>query len=196
MTSDPVREELDAILHTVLVSDQGYLETLSRATGLNGKALTEKAAFTLSRLIAAGGYVLNNFAALLQDMLRFEEAEALYRQALEITSKTLGESHSVYATRLNNLAELLGTTERYEEAEPLYRQALEITQKTLGKEHPDYATRLNNFAGLLDSTERYDEAEPLYRLALEICEKALGTEHPRTQTVRQNLELFLSEKPT
>ena len=81
---------------------------------------------------------------------RHEEAEPLYRQALEIGQETLGERHPDYATRLSNLATLLrAATGRHEEAEPLFRQALEIGRETLGERHPEYATRLNNFASLL-----------------------------------------------
>ncbi|MDZ7905984.1 MAG: tetratricopeptide repeat protein [Cypionkella sp.] len=35
------------------------------------------------------------------------KAEPLYRQAMEIDRKTLGEDHPDYATSLNNLAGLL-----------------------------------------------------------------------------------------
>ena len=35
---------------------------------------------------------------------RYEEAETLYRQALEIDRATIGEGHPDYATHLNNLA--------------------------------------------------------------------------------------------
>ena len=36
----------------------------------------------------------------------YDRAEPLYRQALEITKKALGEEHPDYATSLNNLAAL------------------------------------------------------------------------------------------
>ena len=104
---------------------------------------------------------LNNLAGLLQATGRYEKAEPLYRQALEIVRETLGERHPTYAAGLNNLAGLLRTTGRSEEAEPLYRQALEIDRETLGERHPTYATHLNNLANLLQTTGRYEEAEPL-----------------------------------
>ena len=47
-------------------------------------------------------------------MGRYEEAEPLYRQALQIGRETLGEGHPDYATRLNNLATLLVATGRHE----------------------------------------------------------------------------------
>ena len=78
----------------------------------------------------------------------YGRAEPLYRQALEITKKALGEGHPDYATSLNNLALLYYAMGAYDRAEPLYRQALEIRKKVLGEEHPDYATSLNNLAAL------------------------------------------------
>ena len=76
----------------------------------------------------------------------YARAEPLFRQALEIRKKALGESHPDYATSLNNLAVLYRAMGDYARAEPLFRQALEIQKKALGESHPDYATSLNNLA--------------------------------------------------
>ena len=134
---------------------------------------------------------LNEHALTLSAQGRFEEAEPLYREALEITCETLGERHPENATRLNNLASLLKDTGRFEEAEPLYREALEITCETLGERHPENATRLNNLASLLKDTGRFEEAEPLYREALEIRRETLGTRHPDYAQSLNNLALLL-----
>ncbi|WP_139240833.1 tetratricopeptide repeat protein, partial [Geitlerinema sp. PCC 9228] len=68
----------------------------------------------------------------------------LYRQALEMRKRLLGEPHPDVASSLNNLAFLYQSQGRYEEAEPLYRQALEMFKRLLGEQHPDVATSLNN----------------------------------------------------
>ncbi len=138
---------------------------------------------------------INEHALNLKQLDRLQEAEPLYREALEIGSKTIGVEHPDYATRLNNLAGLLEDTRRFDEAEMLYREALEIGRKTIGVEHPNYAIRLNNLAGLLQTTGLYDKAEALYREAMAIHEKALGPEHPNTVTTRDNLNDFLANKP-
>ena len=78
---------------------------------------------------------------MLNEVGQYEEAEPLYREAIEIDKATIGEEHPDYATRLNNLAELLRAMGRYAEAEPLFRQAIEIGKATIGEEHPDYAKR-------------------------------------------------------
>ena len=130
---------------------------------------------------------LNEHAMTLDASGRYDEAEPLYREAIEIAEATLGKEHPAYATNLNNLAELLRATGRFGEAEPLYRQAMAIREATLGKKHPDYAADLNNLALLLRAIERYDEAEPLYREAIEIAEATLGKEHPTYATNLNNL---------
>ena len=117
----------------------------------------------------------------------YDRAEPLYRQALEIRKKALGEEHPDYATSLNNLAALYHAMGAYDRAEPLCRQALEIRKKALGEGHPDYATSLNNLAALYRAMGAYDRAEPLYRQALEITKKALGEEHPDYATSLNNL---------
>ena len=121
---------------------------------------------------------LNEHALTLKDTGRYDEAEPLYRQAIEIGKDTLGVAHPAYAIYLNNLAGLLKDTGRYDEAEPLYRQAVEITKATLGATHPTYSKSLNNLAGLLHIQDRYDEAEPLFLQATEFRKTALGERHP------------------
>ena len=79
---------------------------------------------------------LNNLAGLYKSQGRYEEAEPLYIQALDMRKKLLGEEHPDVATSLNNLAGLYSSQGRYEEAEPLYIQALDMYKKLLGDEHP------------------------------------------------------------
>ena len=130
---------------------------------------------------------LNNLARLYKSQGRYEEAEPLYIQALEMRRKLLGEEHPYVAITLNNLARLYKSQGRYEEAEPLYLQALEMKRKLLGEEHPDIATTLNNLAKLYKSQGRYEEAEPLYIQALEMRRKLLGEEHPDIAITLNNL---------
>ena len=47
---------------------------------------------------------INNLASCLNDQRRFEDAEPLYRQALEARVRVLGASHPDTMTSLNGLA--------------------------------------------------------------------------------------------
>ena len=76
------------------------------------------------------------FTALHDAAGRYEQAEPLYQQALEIRRQVLGEQHPDFAPSLGNLAGLYSETGRSEQAEPLYQQALEVFRQVLGPNHP------------------------------------------------------------
>ena len=148
--------------------------------------LDDQAVAMASLMVWAGNFFLH--------CGRYDEAEPLYRRALEARERTLGNEHPDTLTSVNNLALLLRRTGRYDEAEPLYRRALEARERTLGNEHPDTLISVNNLAVLLDNKGRYDEAEPLYRRALEASERTLGNEHPDTLISVNNLAALLDKK--
>ena len=130
---------------------------------------------------------LNNQALSLQSKGDLVGAEPLFRSALAIAEKTLGEDHPDTAGSLNNLAGLLESKGDFAGAEPLYRRALAIALKVLGPNHPNTATALDNLAGLLEAEGNYAGAEPLYQRALSIAERVLGPDAPATRTIREDL---------
>ena len=136
---------------------------------------------------------LNNHALTLSDTGRWDEAEPLFRQAIDIGKNTIGEAHPNYAIRLNNMANLLRDMGRLEEAEPLYRQAIDIGKDTIGEAHPNYATRLNNLANLLADRVKLGEAELLYRQAIDIDKDTIGEKHPEYAARLNNLALLLQD---
>jgi tetratricopeptide (TPR) repeat protein len=81
---------------------------------------------------------------------RYEEAEPLYLQALDMFRQSLGEEHPNIALNLNNLANIYTSQGRYEEAEPLYLQALDMFRQSLGDEHPHTQTVLKNYQIFLE----------------------------------------------
>ena len=136
---------------------------------------------------------LNEHALTLHSIGRYDEAEPLFREVLNIDREAQQDAHPGHATRLNNLANLYRDMGRFDQAEPLYREALQMTGSTLGQQHPDYATNLANLAGLLQATGRADEAEPLYRETLKIHQEALGDRHPDYATGLNNLGTLLRD---
>ncbi len=130
---------------------------------------------------------LDSLAQLYHPQGRYDKAEPLFRKALEIRQRELGDRHPSTATSLNNLALLYESQGRYGEAEPLYLETLDISKAELGDHHPDTATSLNNLAGLYRSQGRYGEAEPLYLEALDIRKAELGDRHPSTASSLNNL---------
>ena len=94
---------------------------------------------------------LNNLAYLYYSQGRYEEAEPLFIQSLDMRKKLLGEEHPDVATSLNNLAGLYYSQGRYEEAEPLYVQSLDMRKKLLGEEHPYTQGTQRAYQALLDN---------------------------------------------
>ena len=137
---------------------------------------------------------LNEHAGNSMQLGMFEEAEALFREALEIGKATLGDRNPNYAAGLNNLALMLQDKGELEEAEGLFREALEIDEATLGARHPGYAVELNNLAGVLQAKGALEEAEALFREALEITKAAVGDGHPDYATRLNNLAGVLWEQ--
>jgi tetratricopeptide (TPR) repeat protein len=119
---------------------------------------------------------LNNLALLYSSIGRYEKAEPLFVQAVEIGRETSGKNKqdSTYAINLNNLALYYLNMGQYEKAEPLYLESKEIRKKTLGENHPDYALSLYHLALLYARMGRYSQAESLFIQSTTILKKTLG----------------------
>jgi tetratricopeptide (TPR) repeat protein len=80
---------------------------------------------------------LNNLAGLYRSQGRYEEAEPLYRDALAMYKRLLGEAHPDVASSLFNLGALRYNQGRYSEALALLLQAQPIYLSQLGPDHPN-----------------------------------------------------------
>jgi Flp pilus assembly protein TadD len=137
---------------------------------------------------------LNGLALLYDSQGRYNDAEPLYLQSLDIRKRQLGNDHPDVATILNNLAGLYESQGRYNDAEPLYLQSLDIRKRQLSNDHPDVATSLNNLAQLYYSQGRYNDAEPLLLQSLDIRKRQLGNDHPHVAQSLNNLaQLYYSQ---
>lgn len=134
---------------------------------------------------------LNEHADSLLRLGRYEEAEAFFREAIDIDRRTIGVSHPDYAIDLGNLAVVLEAQGRYSEAEEIYRETLQIVSTTVGKDRSIYATQLNNLGLVLREQERYQEAEELFRQAIDIDRATIGELHPEHATRLNNLALVV-----
>jgi serine/threonine-protein kinase len=122
----------------------------------------------------------------------YEEAELLYRRALEIEERLHGdEEHPEVARWLNGLSPAVRARGRYDEAESLARRALSMRRRLLGPAHPDVAESLINVAVPLYLNGNYGEAEALYREALAMQIALLGEEHLDVAATMNRLGLLL-----
>jgi eukaryotic-like serine/threonine-protein kinase len=131
----------------------------------------------------------NNLAIIHHVKGSYEEAKALFEQALALREEALDSDHPDVAATLSNLATIYISLGAYEDVKPLLERSLRIHERVLGPEHPDVGRNINNLAIVHYSTGSYEEAKALYERALAIKEKTLGLEHPDVALGLNNLAL-------
>ena len=137
-------------------------------------------------------------AGLYRSQGRYNDAEPLYLQSLDIRKRQLGNDHPDVATSLNNLAVLYESQGKYSEAEDLAQQALVIYQNRLGNEHPNtqnavVTVKLLYVMGLLHCNKK-TLIDVLQTLAKQANLPALNTETALTllEMIESNPELLSS----
>lgn len=124
---------------------------------------------------------------------RREEAEPLYRRALEGRRRVLGDDDPFTLVTMNNLANLCQETDRFDEAESLLRQALAIQRRVHGVLHKNTITTLGNLATLLMQRDRKDEAIAMHREAHDASSQTLGADHVMTAKTGSRLGAALQK---
>jgi len=137
-------------------------------------------------------------ATLLQVRGQYDEAEALFRNAVAQRTVRDGPDDPKTLTVINNLALLLmerGTAdasrERFEEAGELFQRALAGEQRVKGVEHWQTLTTEMNLGLLLRRLGKFDEAMSRLQHAADGFVKARGPDHPDTVRARANVANLL-----
>jgi tetratricopeptide (TPR) repeat protein len=130
-------------------------------------------------------------AAVLKYRRKYAEAEPLYRDALALRRKRLGETHPDVGEAWGNLAELLHAKGELAEAERAYRMALAIYRATLPPGHIFISGSLMGAGAVLMDQGHATEAEPLLRQALALRIAKLGPGDRRTARAQRTLGLCL-----
>jgi serine/threonine-protein kinase len=119
---------------------------------------------------------LRNVGVILDDLQRFDEAEAAYRESQRILAASLGPDHPNLSQSYMSLGILLANRGRFEEGEPLVLRALAMRRRIFGDRHLQTGQTLQNYAHLLVGAGRLDDAEAAGREALGIF-RALNPDH-------------------
>ncbi len=135
--------------------------------------------------------VLNEIAQDMEDQGGFLTAEIIYREALAMKKRLLGERDGSVALGMNNLAAALEAQGKYEEAEDLYRKALALKREIYPSPDRGIAISLNNLAVLLQNTGRLDEAEELLRESLAMRRELFGPKGAGVAPALNNLGFLL-----
>lgn len=119
---------------------------------------------------------------------KFDEAEAQYREALQLKRESLGKHHPFLASTLNDLADLLYLVEKKDECASLYREALEQLERD--QFNLEVSRSLNGLALLANDAGDKVAAEQMLKRASNIHEKAQRRDHPYAATVLTNLGIL------
>jgi tetratricopeptide (TPR) repeat protein len=115
---------------------------------------------SFSGMINLPSRLLHNLAECSRITGKYAEAEAMYRQTLQLKETLLGKDHPDTLMSMMGLATSLSQYGKYTEAEAMDRQTLQLRETVLGKDHPDTLMSINNLAISLRQQGKYAEAEP------------------------------------
>ncbi len=126
---------------------------------------------------------------------RFVEAEAVWREALELRRRAEPPDPPGVARGMVHLADLLREWRGApDEAEALYREALEIQQMHRGGRHPDRLHALHSLAALHTDRQEYEAAEELLREAIALATSVYGEGSVRTSDGMSHLSVVLAHQ--
>jgi serine/threonine-protein kinase len=129
-----------------------------------------------------------------EDRGRYEEAEPLYRRALEIRRHAYGNASPLVAATLFDISFLQSRRGDHVGAVASARQGLEIARAAYGGNHPVVADFTAALAAALHRAGRLAEAESFYRRAIALDERTRGPAHESVAGVETDLARLLVDR--
>ncbi|MCP4438447.1 MAG: CHAT domain-containing protein [Aureispira sp.] len=120
---------------------------------------------------------LNHLAYTYQEMNWFDEAEALFLQALELSKNIDNTQHSLYANLINNIGHLYQELHQYTKAEAFFLEAKDI-YIAIGEEEDHYHYVLSNLALCYHQQGHLKKAQAIYQQSLEFSQKRSDIHSP------------------
>uniref|UniRef100_A0A0D2YIK3 DUF7779 domain-containing protein n=1 Tax=Fusarium oxysporum (strain Fo5176) TaxID=660025 RepID=A0A0D2YIK3_FUSOF len=111
---------------------------------------------------------------------RYDEAQSICREVLEMRREVLGEKHPNTIRSMADLATTYHQQGRYAEAENICQEVLEMRRGVLRGKHPDTISSMADLAATYHQQGRYDEAFQLHQTAFHLRCLVLGENHPDT----------------
>lgn len=122
---------------------------------------------------------------------KYNEAERIYRQVLEIREQVLGKEHPDTLDILPRLGQVLCKLGKYEMAVQMLQQTIEAMSERLGREHQSTLFSMGVLVDAFLGQEKLEEAEQITRQILELRNQMLGGEHPDTLGSMHDLATIL-----
>lgn len=114
-------------------------------------------------------YILNdmvNLAGLLTVMHKFDQAEQLLEETIDLQRKVVGR-HPHLAESLLNLGQLFKSTNRFDRAQESLEESLEIAREHYSDDHTTVQVILTQLAHVYDASKQYEHAFAIYQQQLE-----------------------------
>ena len=125
-------------------------------------------------------------AGSLANQSRLDEAETLFRNAVDLASERYGDEDLRRVPSLDGAGRFYRDQGRLLESEQLLEQAVRILEAA-GENHPDLPLARNNLATVYRLRGNYSAAQKLYRASLAVLERRLGPDDPEVAAALSNL---------
>lgn len=128
----------------------------------------------------------------------YQNAEALYKGAINVKEKALGSDNPSVAQSLSRLATMYDALGNHANAEQLHARALQIREKSLGKNHEDVANNMDDLASSYKAAGKLKEAEDLYNKLLARDQQVSGQSSAPVASDLSNLaqvQMLQGKKP-
>lgn len=162
-----ISEELTAIAGLTLEEKKERIETLSHLLKEYQSLPDDR------RNLLDEARLMTSLATTYHEVGRFDEAEPLLKDVLQIFCVNFPSNYTDTAAALSNLALFYSIQGRYSEAEPLYKEALRIERFVSQTQSNGLIVVLADLAILYSKQKRYNEAKPLLEEALIIAQSSV-----------------------
>ena len=112
----------------------------------------------------------NNTAIMYDNVMLYDNAVELYKEAAEIRKEAEGENSLSYADTISNMAVSLSFAGKYKEAFQYHKTALKIREENLGENHKDTVMSLYNMGSICEDLDKNDRSLQYFETALKRAE--------------------------
>ncbi|CAF4160094.1 unnamed protein product [Rotaria sp. Silwood2] len=183
----PTENEVLFSMHTVFrlgemeqsTKDKRLWEVQLTITDDNDPQLADLVTYMKKEIDGSGWYRMGKLMLTLE---KFDDAELLYNQLLEVTSNDSDRAY-IY----HQLGRVKKDQGKYKEAVTFYEKSLEIYLKAPTQDNPSLASAYNNIGQVYDKMGEYSKALEFYEKSHKIKEKALPSTHPDLATSYNNI---------
>lgn len=130
---------------------------------------------------------MEDLALFYEKMGRYDEAERLLLDILELKRSIPDEADILIIETLNDLGIMYNQLHRFAKAEEMFNEVILECEENIGAEHPFYATAKNNLGTIALNQGDYTKAQMLLVDALTLFKSRFGSFHPYYADALNNL---------